>query len=96
MSERHFRRLPESYEEGGAAALVDRRRGRPAANRAPETVADGVEDQFGDGRRYCGRADPPDEYVEADFRQPGAMKKPAKRSAIKKSPARKPAPARKR
>jgi len=35
ISERHFRRLYDSCEEGGPDAIVDRRRGRPASNTAP-------------------------------------------------------------
>lgn len=46
MSERHFRRLYEAYEEGGAEAIVDRRRGRAASNKAPEDVVDFVEKAF--------------------------------------------------
>jgi transcriptional regulator GlxA family with amidase domain len=38
MSERHFRRLRDAYGEGGAAAIVDRRRGKAASNRAPEAI----------------------------------------------------------
>lgn len=36
LSERHFRRLYGAYEEDGPEAILDRRRGRPAANKAPE------------------------------------------------------------
>ena len=46
LSERHFRRLYEAYEEGGAEAIVDRRRGRAASNRAPADLADWVEAQY--------------------------------------------------
>lgn len=46
MSERHFRRLYDAYEEGGAEAIVDRRRGRAASNKAPEDVVDFVEKAF--------------------------------------------------
>ncbi|MBU6320287.1 MAG: ISNCY family transposase [Alphaproteobacteria bacterium] len=46
MSERHFRRLRDSYEEGGAEAIVDRRRGRPASNKAPDETANFVADQY--------------------------------------------------
>jgi len=46
LSERHFRRLYDAYEAGGPAAIVDRRRGRPASNAAPTDVADWVEAQF--------------------------------------------------
>ncbi len=46
ISERHFRRLRDSYDAGGAEAIVDRRRGRPSSNRAPEAVADWVVEQY--------------------------------------------------
>ena len=35
MSERHFRRLRDAYEERGAEGIVDRRRGRASGRRAP-------------------------------------------------------------
>ena len=35
MSERHFRRLRDAYEERGAQGIVDRRRGRASGRRAP-------------------------------------------------------------
>ena len=34
MSERHFRRLRDAYEEQGAEGIVDRRRGRASGRRA--------------------------------------------------------------
>ena len=34
MSERHFRRLRDAYEERGAEGIVDRRRGRASGRRA--------------------------------------------------------------
>lgn len=46
MSERHFRRLRDSYEEDGAEAIVDRRRGRPASNKASGAVADFVVEAY--------------------------------------------------
>lgn len=46
ISERHFRRLRDCYEEGGAEAIADKRRGRPASNKAPAKAADFVADQF--------------------------------------------------
>lgn len=46
ISDRHFRRLRDSYEEGGAEAIADKRRGRPASNKAPVDAADFVADQF--------------------------------------------------
>jgi hypothetical protein len=46
MSERHFRRLRDAYAEGGAAAIVDRRRGKTPSNKAPETVKDWIVEQY--------------------------------------------------
>src|SRR3954447_26914297 len=34
MSERHFRRLRDAYEERGAEGIIDRRRGRASGRRA--------------------------------------------------------------
>jgi AraC-like DNA-binding protein len=34
MSERHFRRLRDAYEEQGAEGIIDRRRGRESGRRA--------------------------------------------------------------
>jgi hypothetical protein len=45
-SERHFRRLRDNYEEGGTEAIVDRRRGRPASNKAPDETANFVAEQY--------------------------------------------------
>jgi len=45
ISERHFRRLRDSYVEGGAEALVDRRRGRAASNKVAEAIAEWVAEQ---------------------------------------------------
>jgi len=46
MSERHFRRLRDAYAEGGAAAIVDRRRGKAPSNRASEAIKDWVVEQY--------------------------------------------------
>jgi transposase len=46
VSERHFRRLRDSYLEGGAEAIIDRRRGRPASNKAPDEIAGWVAEQY--------------------------------------------------
>jgi len=46
ISERHFRRRYDAYEEGGPDAIVDRRRGRPASNTAPPDLVDWVEAQY--------------------------------------------------
>ena len=40
MSERHFRRLRDAYAEGGAEAIVDRRRGEPASNKVKDWVVE--------------------------------------------------------
>ena len=41
MSERHFRRLRDAYEERGAEGIVDRRRGRASGRRGRDRVGDG-------------------------------------------------------
>ena len=46
LSERHFRRLRDAYLEGGAEAIIDKRRGRPAANRIGAAIADWVAEQY--------------------------------------------------
>lgn len=46
LSERHFRRLYDAYEAEGPGAIMDRRRGRAAFNKAPDRVADWVEEQY--------------------------------------------------
>ena len=46
MSERHFRRLRDRYEAGGAEGIVDRRRGRVSGRRAPMDQVDWVIDQY--------------------------------------------------
>jgi hypothetical protein len=46
ISERHFRRSRDSFEEGSAEAIVNRRRGRRASNKAPTDVANWVVEQF--------------------------------------------------
>jgi transposase len=46
MSERHFRRLRDAYADGGAEAIVDRRRGRAPSNKAPDTVKDWLVEQY--------------------------------------------------
>lgn len=46
ISERHFRRLRDAYLEGGAEAIIDRRRGRPASNKAAAAIADWVAEQY--------------------------------------------------
>jgi len=46
MSERHFRRLRDAYDEGGPAAIVDRRRGKAPPNQAPETLKDWLVEEY--------------------------------------------------
>jgi transposase len=46
VSERHFRRLRDAYLEGGAEAIIDKRRGRPASNKAPAKIGDWVAEQY--------------------------------------------------
>lgn len=46
MSERHLRRLRDAYAEGGAEAIVDRRRGKRPANKAPEKLKDWMVEQY--------------------------------------------------
>lgn len=46
MSERHFRRLRDAYEEKGAEGLIDRRRGRASGRRAPVDEIEWVLEQF--------------------------------------------------
>jgi transposase len=46
MSERHFRRLRDAYEEGGAEAIVDRRRGKAPSNKAPKEIKDWLVEQY--------------------------------------------------
>jgi hypothetical protein len=47
ISERHFRRLRDAYLEGGAEAIIDRRRGRPAPNKAPDKTIEWVVENTG-------------------------------------------------
>lgn len=46
ISERHFRRLRERYEADGAEGVIDRRRGRASARRAPVDRIEFVVEQF--------------------------------------------------
>ena len=40
MSERHFRRLRDAYEERGAEGIIDRRRGRASGGRGRDRRGD--------------------------------------------------------
>ena len=46
MSERHFRRLRDAYEERGAEGIIDRRRGRASGRRAPGDEIAWVMEEF--------------------------------------------------
>ncbi len=46
VSERHFRRLRDAYFEGGAEAIIDKRRGRPASNKVAAAIEDWVAEQY--------------------------------------------------
>jgi hypothetical protein len=46
ISERHFRRLRDAYEEKGAEGLIDRRRGRASGRRAPVDEIEWMLEQF--------------------------------------------------
>src|SRR5215212_8312635 len=78
MSERHFRRLRDAYEERGAEGIVDRRRGRASGRRAP--MADGQ--PF--SRSYT--------WTKSVLQQRGLVTKAPKRSAHRKKRARRPLP----
>ena len=46
ISERHFRRLRDTYEAEGAVGLIDRRRGRASGRRAPVDKIEWVLEQY--------------------------------------------------
>src|SRR5277367_3687202 len=46
LSERHFRRLRDAYEDRGEEGLVDRRRGRVSSSRLPEAEAEWLAEMF--------------------------------------------------
>jgi len=46
LSERHFRRLRDAYLEGGAEAIIDKRRGRAASNKVSAAIGDWVAEQY--------------------------------------------------
>src|SRR5665213_4291039 len=46
LSERHFRRLRDRYEEDGLEGLIDRRRGRVSGSRAPLALTGWVLEQY--------------------------------------------------
>ena len=46
ISERHFRRLRDTYEAEGAEGLIDRRRGRASGRRAPVDKIEWVLEQY--------------------------------------------------
>ncbi len=46
LSERHFRRLRDAYEDRGEEGLVDRRRGRVSSTRVPDAEAEWLAEMF--------------------------------------------------
>src|ERR1700721_752158 len=48
LSERHFRRLRDAYEDRGEEGLVDRRRGRGSSARVADEEADWLGGMFGE------------------------------------------------
>ena len=46
LSERHFRRLRDAYEDRGAEGLVDHRRGRVSSRRVPDAEAEWLAEMF--------------------------------------------------
>ena len=46
LSERHFRRLRDAYEDRGEEGLVERRRGRVSSSRVPEAEAEWLAEMF--------------------------------------------------
>jgi transposase len=46
LSERHFRRLRDAYEDRGEEGLIDRRRGRVSSRRVPDAEAEWLAEMF--------------------------------------------------
>src|SRR5271156_6839183 len=46
LSERHFRRLRDAYEDRGEEGLIDRRRGRVSSTRVPDVEAEWLGEMF--------------------------------------------------
>ena len=46
LSERHFRRLRDAYEDRGEEGLIDRRRGRVSSTRVPDVESDWLAEMF--------------------------------------------------
>ena len=49
LSERHFRRSRDAYEDHGEEGLVDRRRGRVSSARVPDAEAEWLAERLGRG-----------------------------------------------
>ena len=58
LSERHFRRLRDAYEDRGEEGLVDRRRGRVSSARVPDAEAEWLAEMFRTVFRFHGQALP--------------------------------------
>ena len=76
LSERHFRRLRDAYEDRGEEGLVDRRRGRVSSSRVPEAEAEWLAEMF--RTRYFDFTTK--HFHERVVRQPMADGKPFHRS----------------
>src|SRR6202046_5702308 len=76
LSERHFRRLRDAYEDRGEEGLVDRRRGRVSSARIPEAEAEWLAEMF--RTRYFDFT--AKHFHERVVRQPMADGKPFHRS----------------
>ena len=76
LSERHFRRLRDAYEDRGEEGLVDRRRGRVSSARVPDAEAEWLAEMF--RTRYFDFT--AKHFHEQVVRQPMADGKPFHRS----------------
>jgi transposase len=76
LSERHFRRLRDAYEDRGEEGLVDRRRGRVSSARVPDAEAEWLAEMF--RTRYFDFT--AKHFHERMVRQPMADGKPFHRS----------------
>ena len=76
LSERHFRRLRDAYEDHGEEGLVDRRRGRVSSARVPDAEAEWLAEMF--RTRYFDFT--AKHFHERVVRQPMADGKPFHRS----------------
>lgn len=103
ISERHFRRLRDVYEAEGAEGIIDKRRGRASARRAPVDKIEWVLDQY--RTRYWdftakhfheelrkGGFDLSYTWTKTVLQQRGFIKVAPKRSAHRKKRPRRPLP----